>query len=234
LAANAHSILRYCRFGATCKFSHGGDVPLPDGFFQRVEKALRPVPALTEQYRMHPAICTVVSKCFYSGTLVTPRCVADARRKADEHGMWWFDSIGSESKRHNSTSTQNEIEANDVLEVYKRELGRPRAGSVMIITFYKAQLHVLCDLFAEHGYNETSQLRIVTVDQSQGSEADIVILSTVRSNNRNAIGFLKNPNRLNVAISRARERLVIVGNRSTVAHGTNGEWPQIAAACKPL
>ena len=104
----------------------------------------------------------------------------------------------------------------------------------MIITFYKAQLNVLRDLFAERGFVEDTQLRIVTVDQSQGSEADIVILSTVRSNPHKAIGFLKNPNRLNVAVSRARERLVIVGDRSTVAHHANGEWPRIADACQPL
>lgn len=223
-----------CRFGASCKFRHGGGGCLPDGFFQRAEKALVVVPTMTTQYRMHPAICSLVSDLYYGGLLETPGWIAADRRAVDALGVYWHNSFGRESKaRSGGPSTQNEDEADDVLDVYRRERARLTArretgGSIMIITFYKAQQFHLRRLFEDAGFSEGEHLRITTVDQSQGSEADVVILSTVRSNPTRAIGFLKNPNRLNVAISRAREKLVVVGNQRTV--GSTPDWARIVAA----
>lgn len=65
------------------------------------------------------------------------------------------------------------------------------------------------------------------MDQAQGSEADVVVLSCVRANSEKAVGFLKNPNRLNVAISRARERLIIVGHERTLQVGGGKHWKSI-------
>ena len=58
--------------------------------------------------------------------------------------------------------------------------------------------------------------RIITVDAAQGSEADVVVLSCVRCNPRGELGFIANRNRLCVALSRAKERLVIIGSRQTL------------------
>ena len=66
-------------------------------------------------------------------------------------------------------------------------------------------------------YNFKSKLRINTVDAFQGNELDFIIISTVRSNNKGNIGFLKDWRRLNVALSRAKEGLVIIGNYDTLA-----------------
>src|SRR5919204_4784345 len=63
---------------------------------------------------------------------------------------------------------------------------------------------------------------IESVDAFEGRESDAVILSLVRSNDRAAIGFLNDPNRVNVAISRARKLLVIVGDSKTVIGGGPG------------
>jgi len=73
-------------------------------------------------------------------------------------------------------------------------------------------------------------LRICSVDQAQGSEADVVVLSCVRANADATVGFLKNPNRLNVAVSRARERLVIVGNERTLRGGGGSNWRRLLDA----
>jgi senataxin len=54
------------------------------------------------------------------------------------------------------------------------------------------------------------------VDQAQGSEADIIILSCVRCNSDNSIGFVENPNRMNVAISRAKEQIISIGSVKTM------------------
>ncbi|EKX50131.1 hypothetical protein GUITHDRAFT_67102 [Guillardia theta CCMP2712] len=92
----------------------------------------------------------------------------------------------------------------------------------MIITFYKEQFSRLLNVAEMTGlYNKSTKcfvdnFRIVTVDSAQGSEADTVILSCVRCNFSQSVGFIKSPNRLCVAISRARERLVILGSSSTM------------------
>ena len=70
-----------------------------------------------------------------------------------------------------------------------------------------------------------------TVDKVQGREADIVFLSLVRNNN---IGFMDNPNRINVAITRAKYQLVLVGNRKFLAEkGSCEEWRQISKRALP-
>lgn len=74
-----------------------------------------------------------------------------------------------------------------------------------------------------------SALRILTVDQAQGSEADVVFLSCVRSNGKRTVGFLGNPNRMNVAVSRARERIVVVGDSSTLC--ANANWKALHDGC---
>lgn len=62
--------------------------------------------------------------------------------------------------------------------------------------------------------------RIVTVDAAQGSEADVVVLSCVRCNPKGQLGFITNRNRLCVALSRAKERLVIIGSQQTLTRNT--------------
>ena len=81
---------------------------------------------------------------------------------------------------------------------------------IVIITMYKAQLPLLEQMLSEHQH--TGKAAVMTVDSAQGSEADIVILSLVRSNARGHIGFARDRQRINVAVSRAKDRLLIVGN----------------------
>jgi superfamily I DNA and/or RNA helicase len=83
----------------------------------------------------------------------------------------------------------------------------------MVLTFYKEQFQRLVQIGEEEGLQHPL-LRIATVDSAQGSEADVVILSCVRSNG--AVGFLSNRNRLCVAFSRAREWLCVFGHSATL------------------
>ncbi|KAI9790938.1 MAG: hypothetical protein M1833_001737 [Piccolia ochrophora] len=73
----------------------------------------------------------------------------------------------------------------------------------------------------------TNLLRLATVDNFQGEEAKVVILSTVRSNADNRVGFMKTQNRINVAVSRARDGLYIIGNASCMK--SSGMWSEIIA-----
>jgi superfamily I DNA and/or RNA helicase len=116
--------------------------------------------------------------------------------------------------------------------------------SVMIITFYREQFHLLMGLaeqlklvgtrlqgtkterfFVHPGF------RICTVDAAQGSESDVIVLGCVRCNPRHEIGFLSQPNRVCVALSRAKERLIVLGSSQTlVAKG--GVWSALHAVAQ--
>lgn len=202
------------------------------GFFQRVAKALPSgsIPYLTEQFRMHPAVCAFVAEKFYDGCLTTNPYVASARMRADSVGLWWvnYRSQSAESTPVRSSSKLNEIEATLAVNLLDREdmLGK----TVMVITFYKAQETLMKRMLIQRGRNESEAVRILSVDQSQGSEADIVILSCVRCNPMKKIGFVTDPNRMNVAISRMKNQLIIIGSYDTLS--VDPKWAALYQASK--
>lgn len=223
----------------------------PTGFFfrlqQALEQAVQSVPSLLDQYRMHPEVADAVSACFYSGELRTPAEVAAARLAACRDGLFWLRynapaSGGAEFKPPRSTSFENQREAEAVVEAVRacRAGAAGRAKGIMIITFYKGQERLLRRTLADSGFPETeineaahgsaaagAFLRVMSVDQAQGSEADVVVLSCVRSNAGGSIGFVSNANRVNVAVSRAKERLVIIGDVDTL--GRDANWRRLHA-----
>ena len=102
--------------------------------------------------------------------------------------------------------------------------GRESKKGVAIITGYSAQVDLLertLDVRDENRW-QALDIEINTVDAFQGREQDIVFYSVVRSNNRNEIGFLSDARRLNVALSRGRELLFIVGDHRMVASAFSG------------
>lgn len=181
---------------------------------------------LGTQYRMCPAIGNLISQCFYQGDLKTGRepeidfnkylCVPKA--------VTWYCT----STRNGKTETRegrsyiNRQEASEIETLLKRfnfaAVQLDRSFSVCLLSFYAAQVDVLKHL-ANRLSSECRNLSITvdTVDAFQGREADICIVSTTRCNNRNEFGFVDDNNRINVALSRGREALVIVGD-STFFH----------------
>ena len=104
------------------------------------------------------------------------------------------------------------------------EKGIDVATKVIVITFYSAQARTIKDAIASSVSNRKRKsdecplksVRVCTVDSIQGSEADIVVLSFVRSNKRNVVGFLSDYRRLNVALTRAKFSLIMLGNLDTL------------------
>ncbi len=218
--------------------------------FNNLEKA-NPVRriTLTNQFRMHPVIGDFISRTYYNGIISSD--LVDANKKLHGLKLPWAkDKIaifcdvpktrGLETKVGRSTTRK--VEAERIIQLLD-ELQRDDAFenlSIGIITFYSKQVDLICELAAEHGYTEMEddgtyrikpqyqmtkdrreKLRIGSVDSFQGKEFDIVILSTVRSNNYKRIdenqlrvfGFLTLDNRLNVAFSRAQKMVIAVGDR---------------------
>lgn len=191
---------------------------------------------LSQQYRMAPAICRLVSSCFYSGQLVSER--ADLPPWYDRlpahlnAEVTWVDTgtlgaPGLERDRGEGDLT-NEGEAHVVMTLLRQivesdgfmgplqEALQPGEQAVGIVCMYARQRDLLDKLLFEATWlgDFRRLVKVDTVDGYQGKENRIVIVSTVRNNPNGRIGFLKSPNRINVAVSRAMDRLYVVGSAS--------------------
>ena len=186
---------------------------------------------LEQQYRMHPAIGNLVSKVFYEGMLESKTTVTQRDhgiQKWDGKGVVWLTTSNS-PKRHeqiiksNSHQTyQNEFEVNIIfnklLEMEVEYASKKFKKDVGVIAGYQAQKSLFRKEF-ETKYKDKFtflNVEINTVDAFQGRETDIIFYSIVRSNDKGKIGFLSDARRLNVALSRAKELLVIVGDHMSV------------------
>mmetsp|Transcript_1310 Transcript_1310/g.1692 ORF Transcript_1310/g.1692 Transcript_1310/m.1692 type:complete len:822 (-) Transcript_1310:299-2764(-) len=139
--------------------------------------------------------------------------------------------LSYEESWHNSYSFVNATEINHVINGVKVLMGNQNYNnkSIKVISFYKPQVEILQSMLYSISESnpiigealENGRLTIQTVDSAQGSEADIVILSCVRSNEAGVIGFLGTSGgckRLCVALSRARQALFIIGDKKTLAN----------------
>ena len=194
-------------------------------------KDLPTVQMLTLQHRMHPAIGQLVSEVFYEGKLT--HAVHSWER---DHGLpWlsrpvtWFSTARLE--RHFETrqdrSYYNRAEVEGIRHLLHRmestymNLGTRRA--IAVITPYNAQIAELeAAITPSSTFWRSLTIEISTVDAFQGRDRDIVLYSPVRSNRDGTLGFLRDRRRLNVALSRAREALLIVGDIWTLEHGRTG------------
>lgn len=106
-------------------------------------------------------------------------------------------------------------------------------SNLRVITFYAGQVGLLKQLFEKQGLGATT---VGTVDSNQGSESDVVIISCVRSNeggsSTSRTGFLRDPRRLNVSITRAKSKLIVVGDLSTLSSGPPGHLSDFVADAK--
>lgn len=178
---------------------------------------------LTTQHRMLPALGNLVSECFYSGQLKS------IEREQAKHlnGVWprpvmWFST--SRLPRHRSqpigTSHYNDVEVEEILKLLARldfsiQKGKfpDKKISVALLTGYGEQRLRLDHSVRtrRHEWKSFSDIYVNVVDAFQGREADVVLFSVTRSE-VDTLGFLKEMERINVALSRGKELLGIVGD----------------------
>ncbi|MFM0405016.1 AAA domain-containing protein [Paraburkholderia aspalathi] len=193
------------------------------------------VEELVEQRRMCSTIGELVSHVFYADKLVNVR--GDEKRDPVVTRMYpmavtWF-STSNLAKRSETPAPggtfENGAEAHEVIEQLKeiarqtRKVKRPI--EVAVIAAYSAQVALLRDRISQQiGQHAGFTVEVNTVDAFQGREADICLYSVTRSNDRNRIGFQRDKERLNVALSRAKDALVIIGD-ATFCHQIGGQNP---------
>ena len=182
------------------------------------------------QYRMKPAISVFPSTKFYGGKLRDGPNVVSAtyqsRVRILDGRDYSFLQVEGKERQGSSGSYENESEARAVVDLVQQLRnasskldGRwDSVSRVRIITFYQAQVTLLKRLLSRVW---AGNVVVATVDSSQGCEADLVIISCVRSNGeaqQRTVGFLNDDRRLNVSLTRAMHQLIIVGNAKSMSH----------------
>lgn len=181
---------------------------------------------LDVQYRMHPEISRFPSLEFYKSKLSDgPGMLEKNKRQWHEDiltGPYRFFDVTSKHQQNVLTkSFFNATEARVAMELVQKLMNiipeRQFRGRVGIISPYKEQIRTLRDMFAKKfGAQIFNEIDFNTVDGFQGQEKEIIIMSCVRASENGSVGFLSDIRRMNVALTRARTTLWILGNKSSL------------------
>jgi superfamily I DNA and/or RNA helicase len=237
----------HCQLPPTVKSKKAEDGGLKYTLFERVVKAQPEATVLLRtQYRMHEKIMNFSNKMFYGGKLLADESVADNLLSFDEADdllnkpMEFIDTAGcgfTEEQNPETLSISNKEEADLLLKHLGKVLAqfsvvalrlplgvttekREKKLSIGIIAPYKMQTEYLRERLEEQEYFKDSphHFSVRTVDGFQGQERDIICISLTRSNDNGEIGFLADTRRMNVALTRAKKKLIVFGDSATLAN----------------
>ncbi|CAN6229300.1 unnamed protein product [Urochloa humidicola] len=193
---------------------------------------------LNVQYRMHPEISKFPVATFYDGKISDgPNVTHKNYDKRFLAGKWFgpysFINVdsGHESTEKHGRSLKNTVEAAAVVRIVQRlfkvSVSTGSKASVGVVSPYNAQVRAIQEKLGKtYSRYDGFSVKVKSVDGFQGAEEDIIIISTVRSNGAGSVGFLTNLQRTNVALTRAKHCLWIVGNGSTLS-SSNSVWQKI-------
>jgi ATP-dependent RNA/DNA helicase IGHMBP2 len=209
----------HLQLGPTVKSEGAQKLGFTKSIFELGMERHLPSIMLAEQYRMHEHIMQFSNEKFYKKGLTAHASVKLHTLEIDPEWnkpFLFIDTAGcgyEESVDEKSLSTQNVEEAGFCVRYLNALLQHAGEGnSIGIIAPYSAQVNVLKELISEN-----QNIQISTIDGFQGQEKDIILISCVRSNAEGEIGFLKDTRRMNVAMTRARKKLIIVGDSATLS-----------------
>ncbi len=186
------------------------------------------VSLLTVQYRMNKDIMGFSSQWFYHGRLTAAPEVAERLVSPIDTPLMWIDTsqchFGEKESRTLSRSNAEEARLlihtlRDYVEMVGMKKVQDERVDFGIISPYRAQVRLIRKLLRWQKFFRTlrKQISVNSVDGFQGQERDVIILSMVRDNEKGTIGFLRDLRRMNVAITRARMKLIILGNAETLS-----------------
>ena len=208
-----------------------------------LEKAIdrdRNVHLLDTQYRMHADIMSFPNARFYANRLEADASVADRTLVGlppltfiDTAGRGWEEERATpeaDTTGRSHASIRNPEEAAFILDRVRELRGAFPEASMGVIAPYRAQVTLLEDLL--HGESAAAEglLSIQTVDGFQGQERDIIVIGLTRSNEAGTVGFLSEYRRMNVAMTRARMHLLVVGDSATL--GNDDFYAAFTAHCE--
>ncbi|PRP80757.1 hypothetical protein PROFUN_11497 [Planoprotostelium fungivorum] len=186
------------------------------------------------QYRMHPMIAKFPNEQFYSGKIQNG---IGGDGKTLPRGFTWpntnvpiafVQNYTMEEKSNASKSKSNRKEAMMVIKIVNQLLdcGEYGARQIGVLTPYSGQVKLINDMMEKkQGSRDAGgryhHLNVQSIDGFQGREKEVIIFSTVRSNSKKKVGFLKDWRRLNVALTRAKSAVIVIGNRDTLENDEN-------------
>ncbi|KAF8765352.1 hypothetical protein HU200_008494 [Digitaria exilis] len=221
-----------------CEDAHFGR-----SLFERLTSLGQPKHLLDVQYRMHPWISKFPVERFYNGKIddgpnVLNRNYEKRYLTGPMFGSYSFINIdgGKESTGKYDRSLINPVEAAAVARIlqrlFKESVDTRMPVRVGVVSPYKGQVRAIQEkLVGAYAMHDGFSVKVRSVDGFQGAEEDVIIFSAVRSNTAGKIGFLADINRTNVALTRAKHCLWILGNAKTLASGKT-IWRQIVADAK--
>jgi regulator of nonsense transcripts 1 len=191
-------------------------------FERLMQVGVRPI-RLQVQYRMHPSLSEFPSNMFYDGSLQNGVTISDRIRPELDFEwpnpnvpMMFLSSFGSEELASTGTSYLNRVEAMSVEKIVTKLLkSSVHPSQIGVITPYQGQRAFIMQMMVMNGTVKRElyeAIEVASVDAFQGREKDYIILSCVRSNDQSSIGFVSDSRRMNVALTRARYGLIILGN----------------------
>ena len=178
---------------------------------------------LNVQYRMHRQIMAFSNLWFYGEKLVAAESVADHRLEIElPSPVAFIDTAGTGFEEQLNEKSQSRFNPDEfqVLCEHLYQLVQMHQGkempSIAVISPYREQVLYMQDTAAEDSRLAGVELDINTIDAFQGQERDVIYISLVRSNPKCEIGFLNDYRRMNVAMTRAKKLLIMVGDSATV------------------
>ena len=184
--------------------------------FERLISNGLPHATLKFQRRMRPEISRIVSDHMYDKKLIDHETTKEYEHvRGIKHNLYFINHDKEESPEDpDMKSHSNEHEASFIACLYKYLLYHEyKAHQITVITSYKSQEYKISSQLQLKGIDlDDDNVRVTTIDNYQGEENDIILLSLVRSNKQKNVGFLKVKNRVCVALSRARCGFYCIGN----------------------
>ena len=196
-------------------------------FDRAVAAGVTPV-MLNTQYRCHPTISRICNTLFYGSSLADGVTADDRARLHPALPTLMFVDVFRGRDRLEGKSFSNSEEVAVVLATVRdlvSEFG-VAAADIGVIALYRVQVERLKAAAKADEAGAFSELQISSVDAFQGAEKQVIVLSTVSSSMRS---FIESPNRLNVALSRARHHLIVVGNGAALARSSLWNYVQQVA-----
>jgi hypothetical protein len=197
---------------------------------------------LTEQRRMPQVIANFASTQFYKGLLKTPPGLREHRDDLfrsplafiDTSALEWAkrrDQPGGDKERLNQRGYRNQCEAQLLADLAAHYARAHREWGVIVP--YLAQAELIRKMLADRaGSAELIRLNVGTVDSFQGGERDVILYGFTRSNPERRIGFLSELRRVNVAMSRAKMQLIMVGDMETLTSARNAGFRNLAQSMR--
>ncbi|XP_069782301.1 5'-3' DNA helicase ZGRF1-like isoform X2 [Narcine bancroftii] len=186
---------------------------------------------LRTQYRCHPAISAITNELFYDGSLIDGPSTMNLNPLLNWLPTLCFYNVKGHEQVEIDGSYHNLEEASFTAKLIQSLIASGIKGHMIgVITLYKSQMYKLCGLLnytAQCDLAEIKTVQVSTVDAFQGAEKEVIVLSCVRTRQ---VGFIDSEKRMNVALTRGKRHLLIIGSLTCLR--SNRLWEKVIHHCE--